>query len=99
MREQDTQNKVKSVVGLALDIYGSELYWLEKTSSHPRQSALMIINVKNDTRQQHVDKFSLINQDAGGELVENFLFLYKNVLYCRLLVQEDFATLTNTWCG
>lgn len=65
---------------MALDIYGSELYWLEKTSSHPRQSALMIINVKNDTRQQHVDKFSLINQDAGGELIKNSSLKYENLL-------------------
>ncbi len=58
-------------MGLALDIDGSELYWIEKNATHPRQSALMIINVKNNTRERQagdslIDKRSLINQDVGG---------------------------------
>lgn len=58
------------VVGLALDIGGSELYWIEKTSAHPRQSALMIINIRRYNRNYNsdflIDKFTLINQDVEG---------------------------------
>lgn len=69
------------VVGLALDIGGSELYWIEKTSAHPRQSALMIINIKRYNRNYNsdflIDKFTLINQDVEG-LCELPLFENKN---------------------
>ena len=53
-----------------MDVGGSELYWIEKTSVHPRQSALMILDVKRDRRRTsdflNIDKFTLINQDVEG---------------------------------
>lgn len=61
-----------TVVGLALDIRGSELYWIERSSIHPRRSALMITDTKQRIQKHNndylIDKFNLINQDVAGGL-------------------------------
>lgn len=61
-----------TVVGLALDIRGSELYWIERSSIYPRRGALMITDTKQSIQRHNndylIDKFNLINQDVGGGL-------------------------------